>query len=161
AEGLPATGAWLVPIAHEGRAQECPEEVAAIAEVIKRLLAGRWTDAEGTRPLTAEDLIVVAPYNAQVNALTDALPGIRVGTVDRFQGQEAPVALVSMTASSAEETSRGIDFLLSRNRFNVAVSRGKALSLVFAAPRLAETPCATVEQVRLVNTLSALPRWET
>ena len=95
----------------------------------------------------------------QVNALTDALPGIRVGTVDRFQGQEAPVALVSMTASSAEETSRGLDFLLSRERLNVAISRGKALSLVFASPRLCETSCATTEQMRLVNTLCALPRW--
>jgi superfamily I DNA and/or RNA helicase len=105
------------------------------------------------------DIIVVAPYNAQVNALSDALPGLRVGTVDRFQGQEAPVALVSMTASSAEETSRGLGFLLSRERLNVAISRGKALSLVFAAPRLLETPCATVEQMRLVNALCALPRW--
>ncbi len=110
----------------------------------------------GIRP---NDIIVVAPYNAQVNALSDALPGIRVGTVDRFQGQEAPVALVSMTASSAEETTRGLEFLLSRERLNVAVSRGKALSIVFASPRLTSTPCTTVEQMRLVNTLCALPHW--
>ena len=105
------------------------------------------------------DIIVVAPYNVQVNALSDALPGIRAGTVDKFQGQEAPVALISMTASTAEETSRGLDFLLSRERLNVAISRGKALSLVFASPRLRETPCATVEQMRLVNALCALPTW--
>ena len=109
-----------------------------------------------TRPLRKSDIIVVAPYNAQVNALSDALPDIRVGTVDKFQGQEAPVAIVSMTASSAEETSRGIEFLLSRERLNVAVSRGKALSLVFFSPQLLQTACSTVEQMRLVNTLCAL-----
>ena len=103
------------------------------------------------------DIIVVAPYNAQVNALRDALPdGIRVGTVDKFQGQEAPVCLVSMTASSAEETSRGMEFLFSLNRINVAVSRAKGLSLVFGAPRLREAKCETVEQMRLVNTLCAM-----
>jgi len=82
---------------------------------------------------------------------------IRVGTVDKFQGQEAPVCLVSMTASSAEETSRGMEFLFSLNRINVAVSRAKCLALVFGAPRLREAKCTTVEQMRLVNTLCALP----
>ena len=158
APGMPSSGAFWVPVVHEGRAQECPEEIDAIREVISRLTRGTWTDRDGTtRPLTHADIIVVAPYNVQVNALADALPEIRVGTVDKFQGQEAPVALVSMTASSAEETSRGIDFLLSRERLNVAISRCKALSLAFASPRLRETSCTTVEQMRLVNTLCALP----
>ena len=158
ARGLPRSGAWRVPVDHEGRAQNCPEEVEAIRDTIERLLAGAWTDRDGSsRPICERDIIVVAPYNAQVNELTDALPAIRVGTVDRFQGQEAPVALVSMTASSSEETSRGLDFLLSRERLNVAVSRGKGLSLVFASPRLLHTHCATVEQMRLVNALCALP----
>lgn len=160
AKDLPAAGAWMVPVTHEGRAQDCPEEIDAVRRAVETLTAGSFTDREGaTRPLYASDIIVVAPYNVQVNALADALPGIRVGTVDKFQGQEAPVALISMTASSAEETSRGLDFLLSRERLNVAISRGKAVSLVFASPRLRETPCATVEQLRLVNALCALPTW--
>ena len=158
ARRLPRYGAWRVPVVHEGRAQICPEEVEAVRDTIERLLAGAWTDQNGsTRPICESDIIVVAPYNAQVNALSDALPTIRVGTVDKFQGQEAPVALVSMTASSSEETSRGLDFLLSRERLNVAVSRGRGLSLVFASPRLLHTNCATVEQMRLVNALCALP----
>ncbi len=158
APDLPASGAWRVPVTHEGRAQGCPEEVMAIRETIARLLKGTWTDRYGqSRALREDDIIVVAPYNAQVNALSDALAGIRVGTVDKFQGQEAPVALVSMTSSSAEETTRGLDFLLSRERLNVAVSRGKGLSLVFASPRLLHTNCSTVEQMRLVNALCALP----
>ncbi|MEQ9039392.1 MAG: TM0106 family RecB-like putative nuclease [Silicimonas sp.] len=160
AAGLPAAGAWLVPVLHAHRVQHAPEEVVAIRDAIASLLAGQMTDRHGVRrPIHPSDIIVVAPYNVQVNALADALPGIRCGTVDRFQGQEAQVVLVSMTASSADETPRGLDFLLSRQRMNVAVSRGKALSLVFASPRLTETACATVEQMRLVNALCALPVW--
>ncbi len=155
----PTAGAFWVPVAHEGNAQIAVEEVAAIQATIDDLLSGTWTDKDGpTRALDPSDIIVVAPYNAQVNALQDALSAvIRVGTVDKFQGQEAPVCLVSMTASSVEETPRGMDFLFSLNRINVAVSRAKGLALVFGAPRLREAKCDTVEQVQLVNTLCALP----
>jgi len=121
-------------------------------------LCGTWTEKDGTtRPMCESDIIVVAPYNAQVNALREDLPaGIRVGTVDKFQGQEAPVCLVSMTASSAEEIPRGIEFLFSINRINVAVSRARAVALVFGSPRLREVKCNRVEQIRLVNTLCSL-----
>ncbi|MEO9682780.1 MAG: TM0106 family RecB-like putative nuclease [Tateyamaria sp.] len=154
----PLAGAFWMPVQHEGNAQVAIEEVAAIQATIAELLSGNWTDKDGTeRPMCQADIIVVAPYNAQVNALRDALPdGIRVGTVDKFQGQEAPVCLVSMTASTAEETSRGMEFLCSLNRINVTVSRAKALALVFGAPRLREAKCDTVEQMQLVNTLCAL-----
>jgi superfamily I DNA and/or RNA helicase len=156
---FPEAGAFWVPVAHEGNAQVSMEEVAAIVAAAKDLLTGQWTDKDGaTRQMRESDIIVVAPYNVQVNALREALPaGIRVGTVDRFQGQEAPVCLVSMTASSAEETPRGMDFLFSINRINVAVSRAKGLALIFGSPRLREAKCQTVEQMRLVNTLCALP----
>lgn len=158
---FPPAGAFWVPVAHEGNAQIAAEEVAAIQSTINDLLSGAWTDKDGsTRALGPADIIVVAPYNAQVNALQDALPAaIGVGTVDKFQGQEAPVCLVSMTASSVEETPRGMDFLFSLNRINVAVSRAKGLALVFGAPRLREAKCNTVEQMRLVNTLCALPEF--
>lgn len=156
---LPEAGAFWVPIAHEGNAQIAQEEVAAIGRTVGALLGGNWTEKDGsTRPMRETDIIVVAPYNAQVNALRDAIPsGVRVGTVDKFQGQEAPACLVSMTASSAEETSRGMEFLFSLNRINVAVSRAKGLALVFGAPRLREAKCDTVEQMQLVNTLCELP----
>lgn len=155
---FPAAGAFWVPVAHEGNAQVAPEEVEAIQAAVEELLTGAWTEKDGvTRPIRQSDIIVVAPYNAQVSVLREALPeAIRVGTVDKFQGQEAPVCLVSMTASSAEETSRGMDFLFSLNRINVAVSRAKGLALVFGAPRLREAKCDTIEQMRLVNTLCAL-----
>jgi len=159
---LPEAGAFWVPVAHEGNAQIAQEEVGAIRAAIVELLGGLWTEIDGTeRHLQKSDIIVVAPYNAQVNALRDALPeGIRVGTVDKFQGQEAAVCLVSMTASSAEETPRGMDFLFSLNRINVAVSRAKGLALVFGAPRLREAKCETVEQMRMVNTLCALKSYQ-
>ncbi len=93
-----------------------------------------------------------------MNALRTGLPErVRVGTVDKFQGQEAPVCLVSMTASSIEDVPRGMDFLFSLERVNVAISRARALALVFASPRLPDAACASVEQVRLVDTLCALP----
>ncbi|MCC5956239.1 MAG: TM0106 family RecB-like putative nuclease [Natronohydrobacter sp.] len=155
---FPEAGAFWVPVAHEGNAQMAPEEVEAIRRACDDLLTGSWTDKDGqTRRLRREDIIVVAPYNLQVNALRAALPDeIRVGTVDKFQGQEAPVCIVSMTASSAEESPRGMEFLFSLNRINVAVSRAKGLALVFGAPRLREAKCETVAQMRLVNTLCAL-----
>lgn len=158
---FPEAGAFWVPVPHEGNAQSAAEEVEAIRVAVADLLKGTWTEKDSTtRPMQASDIIVVAPYNAQVNALRDALPdAIRVGTVDKFQGQEAPVCLVSMTASSTEETSRGVEFLFSLNRINVAVSRAKGLALVFGAPRLREAKCDTIAQMRLVNTLCGLSDW--
>ena len=156
---FPEAGVFWCPVAHEGNAQIAPEEISAIAAAVDELLRGSWRNKEGRlRSLRPSDIIVVAPYNAQVNALRDALPGqVRVGTVDKFQGQEAPVCLISMTASSAGESARGMEFLLSLNRINVAVSRAKALALVFGAPGLREAPCDTPAQMRLVNTFCALP----
>lgn len=159
APGLPSAGAYWVPVQHDGNAQVADAEVRAIRAAVDALLGRNWTSSDGaSRPLVEKDIIVVAPYNAQVLALREALPtGVRVGTVDKFQGQEAAACLVSMTASSADEVPRGLDFLLSRNRINVAVSRARALALVFGSPRLRETKCETVEQIRLVNVLCALP----
>jgi uncharacterized protein len=100
---------------------------------------------------------VVTPYNAQVNLLKRVLPpDTRVGTVDKFQGQEAPVYLVSMATSSADELPRDIDFLFSVNRLNVALSRAQALAIVFASPRLLDVPCRTIDEMRLVNALCAV-----
>ena len=159
APNWPSAGAYFVPVEHDGNIQISNEEIESIKCCVTELLAGTWTDKDGVaRPVTEADIILVAPYNAQVNALLDALPkNIRVGTVDKFQGQEAPICLVSMTASSADESARGLEFLLSLNRLNVAISRAKGLALVFGAPKLRATSCSTVEQMRLVNTLCALP----
>jgi uncharacterized protein len=104
--------------------------------------------------LTTGDILVVAPYNAQVSLLTELLPdGARVGTVDKFQGQQAAVVIVSLTTSSAEEVPRGMEFLYSRNRLNVAVSRAQALTIMVGSPALLAVECNTVDQLRLANGL--------
>ena len=132
------SGARLIEVSHAGNGQSSPQEAAAIRSEIELLLGMKFRDRDGhERHLELSDILVVAPYNLQVSALkADLPPEARVGTVDKFQGQEAPVCLVSMTSSSAEEIPRGIDFLFSLNRINVAVSRAQVLSLVFASPRL-------------------------
>ena len=101
--------------------------------------------------------MVVAPYNAQVRRLREALPaGVRVGTVDKFQGQEAPVVFFSMATSSGDDVSRGLAFLFSRNRLNVAISRAQCLAILVCSPRLLEARCTSIEDMQLVNALCRL-----
>lgn len=156
--GVDLAGTGLRAITHSGRSQVSPEEIDAIAAQVAALAGSTYRNREGAeRVIGHANILVVAPYNAQVNALRAALPAaVRVGTVDRFQGQEAPVCLVSMTTSSGEELPRDIAFLFSLNRINVAVSRAQAAAIVFASPLLLETPCRTVEEMALVNTLCML-----
>ncbi|KZC74985.1 hypothetical protein AYR46_23420, partial [Sphingobium yanoikuyae] len=151
-------GAGMRSVTHLGRSQVSPEEIQAIASRIAEIEGARYRDRDGRERLIGhDDILVVAPYNAQVNALRAALPkAVRVGTVDRFQGQEAPVCLVSMTTSSGEELPRDIAFLFSLNRINVAVSRAQTAAMVFASPLLLETSCRTIEDMTLINTLCLL-----
>ena len=133
-------------------------EIERVREEIELVSGATFTDREGrTRPIGKRDILVVAPFNAQVNALREALGDeVRVGTVDLFQGQEAPVCIVSMTTSDGDEVPRGLEFLLSTNRINVAVSRAKIRARVIASPALLEAPVRTVEQMKLANTLCLL-----
>jgi superfamily I DNA and/or RNA helicase len=102
----------------------------------------------------AHEIMVVSPYNVQVNALREALPAeVPVGTVDKFQGQEAQVVLYSMASSSGEDVPRGLEFLLSRNRLNVAISRARCLAYLVCSPRLLEVNCRSIAQMRLANAL--------
>ena len=151
----PSTGIRFVPVEHEGCTQSSLEEADRVRELYFRLLASTIEDGEcAGRPLTADDILVVSPYNLQVNLLQQVLPdGARVGTVDKFQGQEAAAVIVSMATSSAEELPRDIEFLFSRNRLNVAVSRAQCLAYVVASPQLLSVKCNTPEQMALVNLL--------
>jgi len=152
---LASSGLRFLPVEHEGRSQSAPEEAEAIRRLWESLQGRMWRDRHGySHVIGLDDVLVVAPYNVQVNTIREALPaGARVGTVDKFQGQEAPVVLVSMTTSSGAESPRGIEFLFSRNRLNVAVSRAKCLAVVVASPRLLEVSCGSVDDMRLVDTL--------
>ncbi|HEY7841632.1 MAG TPA: TM0106 family RecB-like putative nuclease [Gammaproteobacteria bacterium] len=154
AERFPPCGLVYVPVGHEGNTSRALEEVEVIAALVPELANGktRWRDKDGAeRALTRDDLKIVAPYNAQVTALSAALPGVRVGTVDKFQGQEAPVVIVSLTTSSPDEAPRGMDFLYSANRLNVATSRAKALCILVGSQKLFEPECRTPGHMRLAN----------
>ena len=102
-------------------------------------------------PLTERDILIVAPYNAQVGALGERLPNARIGTVDKFQGQEAPIVIYSMATSSPDEAPRGMEFLFSLNRLNVATSRARCTCILVASPRLFEPECRTPRQIQLAN----------
>jgi uncharacterized protein len=142
-------------VAHEGNRTASCEETEAVAEVVEALVGRSYTDHQGARRcLALDDVLVISPYNAQVARLSAALPaGARVGTVDRFQGQEAPVVIYSMAASSADEVPRGVDFLFSLNRLNVAVSRARALAVLVCNADLLRTRCTRPDRLRLVNAL--------
>jgi uncharacterized protein len=148
-------GLRFLPVEHDGNRVFSPEEAARVRDEVESLVGLDWTDSDGrTAPLRYEDFMVVAPYNEQVRELRETLPaGVRVGTVDKFQGQQAPVVFFSMTTSSGEDVPRNLAFLLSRNRLNVAVSRARCLAYVVASPRLLEVGCRSIEQMRMANAL--------
>ncbi len=156
-QASPFLGAGLryIPVPHAGNQARSPEEADVIARLVDDLIADcDWRDKDGeTSPLGEEGILVVAPYNAQVSALTEAIPGLadRIGTVDRFQGQEAPVVIYSMTSSSADDAPRGMEFLYNPFRFNVATSRARALCILVGSPDLFRPECRTPAQMRMAN----------
>ncbi|MFO0941562.1 MAG: AAA domain-containing protein [Pirellulales bacterium] len=154
---LSGSGLRFVEVVHEGRENYSPEEVEAVNTLVDELTSGayEWTNkSKVAAPLSLDDILIVAPFNVQVQALTDRLPtGARVGTVDKFQGQEAPIVIYSMTSSSIDVAPRGSKFLFSRHRMNVATSRAKCLAIVVASPTLLAPPCKSLESMRLANGL--------
>jgi uncharacterized protein len=159
-------GVIFIPVEHEGNTQASDEEIAIIVEMAKQLRGRIFTDKEGVqREIDWLDILFVAPYNHQVNKLGNALAALpggeraRVGSVDKFQGQEAPVVILSMCTSDASESPRGIDFLFDRHRLNVAVSRAQSLAIVVANPALAKTAVNGVDQLGKVNMFASLLRY--
>jgi len=152
-------GLFLVEVPHEGNQAQSNEEADAVTLIVQNLLrhGTTWTDRDDrTRALKPSDVLVVAPYNAQVSALRRQLSPFevtRVGTVDKFQGQEAPVVIYSCTASSPQDAPRGMSFLYDPHRFNVATSRARGVVIVVASPRLFEPDCRTPEQMLWANGL--------
>lgn len=161
AGGARFEGLHLEAVPHEGNVRESDEETAAVVRLFRRFLAPgtQFTDRHGaTRPLTLDDLLVVAPYNAQVSRLAARLaeagfPGARAGTVDKFQGQEAPVALYSLASSSADDAPRGMAFLYALDRLNVATSRARCATVVVASPEVLLAEARRPDQMRMVNAL--------
>jgi uncharacterized protein len=147
------TGLFYVPVAHEGNQNSSPEEAKRVSEIVKGLLAGvTWTNRLGeSKPVTLREILIVAPYNAQVSEISERIPGARVGTVDKFQGQEAPIVIYSMATSSPEDAPHGMEFLFSRHRLNVATSRARCVCILVGNPVLFEPDCRTPEQMRMAN----------
>ena len=154
----PMQGLVFEAVEHSGRSVHAPEEIDRIEQLVEALLGRPYAFVCGNRTekgvLNAHNILVTAPYNVQVNRLQQRLSGrARVGTVDKFQGQEAPVAIHSLTASSGDEAPRGVGFLLEPNRLNVAISRAQCLSIVVGSPGLASGVANTVAEAEQINRL--------
>jgi len=163
-EGRPpadGTGVRWAPVAHAGDPRESIDEARFIAELIRELLDGgaTWTNRDGqTAPIALKDIVIVAPYNAHVERIQKTLADAglvtdKVGTVDKFQGQEAPISIYSMATPTPEEAPRGMEFLYSLNRLNVATSRAQCVAIVVASPELIRVTCHTPRQMQLANAL--------
>ena len=155
---LNGSGIRVVPVEHDGMAAGCPTEADVAADLWHGLQGAVYVDHEGDeRAMGPDDVLIVAPYNNQVGLIRRRLPdGARVGTVDKFQGQEAPVVIYSMTSSSAADAPRGIAFLYDLHRLNVALSRAQAIAAVVMSPRLLAAGVQTTEQLRRLNGLCRL-----
>ena len=158
--GLGGSGLQVVEVTHEGNTNASPEEADAVARLVCGLMGREWQDKDGVRRVIGPDgVLVVTPYNAQIRAIEDALAragcsgGVMVGTVDKFQGREAPVAIYSMATSSADDAPRGLEFLYDPHRLNVATSRARALAVVVASTDLIRVACRTPRQMYLANAL--------
>ncbi len=153
---LKQTGISTVDIDHHGCTQSSEEEAAMIGNLIEQLLGQSWIDTAGVEaPITLKDIVVVSPFNMQVTLLKKRLPrGARVGTVDKFQGQEAPVVLVSMATSFGGDAPRGTEFLFNRNRLNVAISRAKCLAVIIKGKRLLELPAPGLQDLPRLDLLA-------
>ena len=152
---LAGHGLRFIAVEHAGNTNASDEEAERVAALIRELLdaSAAWVDKEGEqKPLTLQDILIVAPYNAHVATLRARLPdGARVGTVDKFQGQEAPVVIYSMATSTGDEAPRGMEFLYSLHRLNVATSRARCVAAIVASPALLAPDCRTPEQMHLAN----------
>ena len=148
------SGLRFVAVPTQGNQSSSPQEADCICGLVTNIFKSKstWSDRDGVvRPVSLQDILIIAPYNAQVFELTDRIPGARIGTVDKFQGQEAPIVIYSMTTSSYADAPRGMEFLYSPNRLNVATSRAKCLCILVASPSVFEAQCRTPRQMQLAN----------
>jgi uncharacterized protein len=151
---ISGSGLRFLPVAHHGNQSSCPEEADAIRDLVAEVLRSNatWTDREGIeREIGLDDILIIAPYNAQVFEIQERIPGGRIGTVDKFQGQEAPIVIYSITTSSYLDAPRGLEFLYSANRLNVATSRARAICVLIGSPAVFEAECRTPRQMLLAN----------
>jgi uncharacterized protein len=156
-------GIQFIPVEHDGNVQASDEEIDHVLTIFQELIGSVYWDSAGKkRALSLADFLFVSPYNLQVNRLRDRLPdNARVGSVDKFQGQEAPVTVLSFGTSFRETGGRGLTFLLDQNRLNVAVSRAKCLVIVVGDPRIAHSEASSVEEMARINLYCRLVGYST
>jgi uncharacterized protein len=153
---LSGSGLRYLAVAHSGNQNCSPEEAQAISALVNAIMnsGSTWIDGDGQeKAITFEDIVIITPYNAQVFEIQQRLPDARVGTVDKFQGQQAAISIYSMATSSHADAPRGMEFLYSLNRLNVATSRAKCISVIVGSPQIVEAECRTPRQIQLVNAL--------
>lgn len=151
------SGLYFLPVAHSGSHNCSPEEALAVGQLVTAILAGgaTWADREGR--ITLEDIVIFTPYNAQVFEIQHCLPGARAGTVDKFQGQEAPIAIYSTATSTHADAPRGMEVLYRLNRLNVATSRAKCASTLVGSPQIFEAECRSPRQIQLAHVAHHVP----
>jgi len=151
---ISGSGLRYFPVEHEGNQSSSPEEATKLAEIVNAVLTDNstWVDRNGEEhDMGLDDILIIAPYNAQVFEIQKLLPDARVGTVDKFQGQEAPIAIYSLSTSSHADAPRGMEFLYSANRLNVATSRAQCISIIVGSPQVFEADCKTPRHMKLAN----------
>jgi len=148
-----STGILSIPVSHQYNTQSSMEEVLKVQLLVNELKTGSFTNNKGqTHPITDDDILIVAPYNMQVNLLKEKLTGnLKIGTIDKFQGQEAPVVIISMAVSDVAESRRGLDFIFDINRLNVAVSRAQALAIIVGNEGLEQCQVSSFGQMEKVG----------
>jgi uncharacterized protein len=146
-------GILPIMVNHSGNTQSSEEEVEQIKAIIAELKTGQFINKEQqAEPITDKSILIVAPYNMQVNLLKEKLgPDYQIGTIDKFQGQEAPVVIISMAVSDVDDSPRGLDFIFDKNRLNVAISRAKALAIVVANQGLNNCTVTNLAQMEKVG----------
>ena len=162
-DSIPETGIVMIDANHkEVCRQKSEEEGSLVKDFYDRLLGSTFLDENDNKKIMdEEDILVVAPYNVQVNYLKSILPkGAKVGTIDKFQGQQAPATIISMTTSDPESLPRNVDFFFSRNRLNVAISRSQCLSIIIMNKKILEIACKKIKHIHLVNTFMKLLKFE-
>lgn len=153
-EMIDGAGLFYVPVSHEGNQNSSSEEAMVIKSIVESVLSAKtkWVDLEKQeRAITLDDILIITPYNAQVFEIQQHLSGARIGTVDKFQGQEAPITIYSMATSTYADAPRGMNFLYNLNRLNVATSRARCVSILVSCPQIFEPECKTPMQIRLAN----------
>jgi len=154
ARPVDGSGLFFLPVTHHGNQNCSSEEAEAVGDLVRAILGSNatWVDRDGQeKPVTYDDIVIITPYNAQVFEIQQCLPGARIGTVDKFQGQEAAIAIYSTATSSHADAPRGMEFLYSLNRLNVATSRAKCVSILVGSPQIFEAECRNPRQIQLAN----------